>query len=208
MWVSRNLVVYMSINKNKIIPFSGNGEGKGLRASNDIDKDFNRNYVEQLYNRYRGSLYRYILGILPGAQHEASEIMQETYVRLLRQDNLKKIEENARAYLFTIATNLVRDAIRMKVNRHQAFHVEFDEEFFESEEASPVSALNWDKSISKLKEALVELPPLTRKIFLLSRFEEMSYSEIAKSLCISTRTVERHMSKAGKKIQVQLRGLV
>ncbi len=203
--------------KNKIVSLVGDSAAKELCASNDLNKDFsnkdsnkdfNRSYVEQLYNRYRGSLYRYILGILPGAGHEASEIMQETYVRLLRQDNLKKIEENERAYLFTIATNLVRDAIRTKVNRHHAFHVEFNEEFFESDAISPVSALNWDKSISKLKEALVKFPPLTRKIFLLSRFEEMSYSEIANSLSISTRTVERHMSKACKNLQVQLRGVV
>lgn len=169
---------------------------------------YNKKYVEQLYNRHRGCLYRYILGILPGAQHEASEILQETYVRLLRQDNLKKIEENARAYLFTIATNLVRDTIRSRVNRYHSYHVEFNEELFESEDNNPLNALNWDKSLDKLKAVLIELPPLTQKIFVLSRFEEMSYSEIASALDISTRTVERHMSKACKKLQAQLRGIV
>ncbi|RYG00151.1 MAG: RNA polymerase sigma-70 factor, partial [Chitinophagaceae bacterium] len=55
---------------------------------------------------------------------------------------------------------------------------------------------------------LLSLPEMTRRIFLLSRFDEMTYPEIARALDISTRTVERHMSTAFKVLQHSLEDLL
>jgi RNA polymerase sigma-70 factor (ECF subfamily) len=44
--------------------------------------------------------------------------------------------------------------------------------------------------------ALAKIPPQCRQVFVMSRFEELKYSEIAEQLGISVKTVENQMGKA------------
>lgn len=157
--------------------------------------------VESLYHAYKASLLSYLVGMVPGGKPEAQEILHETYVRLLRLDNLEHLRENPRAYIFTIATNLARDAMRRRTSRRLDAHEDIDELEFVSPEPSPVEVLDWNQSLERLKRSLLDLPVTTRQIFLLSRFDEMTYPQIADALGISTRTVERHMSSAMKALQ-------
>ncbi|MBK9567431.1 MAG: sigma-70 family RNA polymerase sigma factor [Saprospiraceae bacterium] len=50
----------------------------------------------------------------------------------------------------------------------------------------------------KINKVISNLPEKCRLVFVLSRFEEMSYSDISKELDISVKTVENHISKALK----------
>lgn len=160
--------------------------------------------AENLYHTYRPGLLKYLTGMLPGGRQDALEILHETYIRLLQHDNLERLRENPRAYIFTIATNLVTDLLRRRNSRQQDQHDSFDELEFPSDEMTPTRALDWEQSLAQLKEALMRLPELTRQIFLLSRFDELTYPEIARTLNISTRTVERHMSTAFTALQHSL----
>lgn len=160
--------------------------------------------VEALYNTYNHSLLNYLVGLLPGGRQDAYEILHETYLRLLRLEDLQRLQENPRAYIFTIATNLVRDFIRRRNSRMQDAHIDFDEVELHSQDSTPTEALDWEKSLNILKRALMDLPATTRQIFLLSRFDELTYPQIAAALEISTRTVERHMSAAIKALHHSL----
>jgi RNA polymerase sigma factor (sigma-70 family) len=160
--------------------------------------------AEHLYNSYRASLLKYLIGLLPGGRQDALEILHETYIRLLQQEDLERIQQNPRAYIFTIATNLVTDWLRRRNSRRLDFHDSFDELEFPCDEMTPTRALNWEQSVAQLKQALMGLPLLTRQIFLLSRFDELTYPEIARELNVSTRTVERHMSNAFQALQHSL----
>lgn len=160
--------------------------------------------VEGLYNTYHHSLLNYLVGLLPGGRQDAFEILHETYVRLLRLDNLQRLQENPRAYIFTIATNLVRDFIRRRNSRMHDAHVDIDEIELHSQASTPTEVLDWEKSLERLKRSLMDLPVTTRQIFLLSRFDELTYPQIAAALNISTRTVERHMSAAIKALHHSL----
>jgi len=160
--------------------------------------------AENLYHTYRPGLLKYLIGMLPGGRQDALEILHETYIRLLQHDNLERLRENPRAYIFTIATNLVTDLLRRRNSRRQDQHDSFDELEFPCDEMTPTRALDWEQSLAQLKEALMRLPELTRQIFLLSRFDELTYPEIARTLNISTRTVERHMSTAFTALQHSL----
>lgn len=165
-------------------------------------------YIERLYHQYRAGLANYIAGILPGGQQDADVIIQETYIRLLRQSSLDHLEDNARAYIFTIATNLVRDSLRRHLRRFGDAHESLNEEELVSAEQSPPHNAQWQQSLDRLQLALRELKPITRQVFLLSRFEEMTYPEIAEALSISSRTVERHMSLAFKHLQKTLEDIL
>lgn len=160
--------------------------------------------VESLYRQYQQSLLNYLTGIMPGGRHDAQEILHETYIRLLRHNDLNRLEENPRAYIFTIATNLVRDHLRRGKSRREDAHSDADDCELTSDSPNPGQAACWAKSLEQLKLALMQLKPQTRQIFLLSRFEEFTYVEIAERLKLSPRTVERHMSKASQELRSAL----
>ena len=56
-----------------------------------------------------------------------------------------------------------------------------------------------------IQETLASLPPQCRKVFELSRFQEMKNREIAEELNISIKTVEKHISKGIKTFKVALK---
>jgi len=161
--------------------------------------------VEALYQQYQQSLLSYLSGIMPCGRQDAQEILHETYIRLLRHNDLARLEENPRAYIFTIATNLARDALRRRRSRKEDAHRDLDDYELETAEPSPMHSASWQQSINLLKQALLKLKPQTQKIFYLSRFEELTYPEIAKQLNLSSRTIERHMSTASQHLQIALR---
>ena len=165
-------------------------------------------YVERLYHEYRDSLLAYVARLLPGGAQDADVIIQETYVRLLRQNNLDHLKQNPRAYIFTVATNLVRDALRRHLRRHGDAHESLNEQEHLSPDASPPHTAQWQQSLDRLVIALMDLKPITRHVFLLSRFEEMTYPEIAEALAVSTRTVERHMVLAFTHLQKTLEDML
>lgn len=177
---------------------------RGLLSDSAPAAETARARVAELYGAHRDALGGYVARMLPGGRQEAEVILQETYMRLLRMDSLQPLEENPRAYIFTVATNLVRDSLRRHLRRRADYHEPFDEREHASAGPSPQSSAEWQQSLARLKKSLLDLKPLTRKIFLLSRFEEMSYPEIAAALSISSRSVERHMSRALKHLQREL----
>lgn len=172
---------------------------KSIQARNKI--------VQNLYHTYQTGLRSYIAGLLPNGYQDSGEVLNETYIRLLRMESPERLDSNPKAYIYTIATNIVRDEIRRKVSRRHDAHIEFNEEDCSPDESlNPVNNVSFSESMNRMKEVLFQLPKLTRDIFLLSRFEEMTYPQIAESLGISTRTVERHMSKACGALQASVGG--
>jgi len=192
----------MAVSKARLRLVSSNPPGGAAAA------DSGRLLVEDLYRIHRGALCNYVARMLPGGPQEVDVILQETYVRLLRLDDLQQLRDNPRAYIFTVATNLVRDSLRRHMRRRGDFHERFEEGEHESREPSPQGRAEWQQSLQQLKLALLQLKPLTRKVFLLSRFEEMTYPEVAAALSISTRSVERHMSTALKHLQKELNDIL
>ncbi len=57
----------------------------------------------------------------------------------------------------------------------------------------------------QVRNAIDSLPPKCRTVFLLSRYEELTYKEIAEKMEISPKTVENQMSKALKVLRVALK---
>src|ERR671932_1060193 len=70
--------------------------------------------VERLFRTYHAHLVRYLTRRL-GDRDWAEEVAQETFVRALRQDHIT----NERAWLFTVANNLVRDEARKDARRRR-----------------------------------------------------------------------------------------
>lgn len=165
--------------------------------------DSEQQYVELLFGKYRSALARYLVKLLHN-EADAAELLQETYLRLLEQASLDHLEANARAYLFRVATNLVRDKARRDTVRARGQHDSADEKELVSDQPSPSKQVEWDQTLAKVKRAVLGLKPQCRQIFVMSRFKGMSYPEIAKVLGTTTRTVERNMSMAIAHVKAEI----
>jgi RNA polymerase sigma-70 factor (ECF subfamily) len=154
-----------------------------------------RLFLATLFHKYRGSLYRYLSGLVSSPE-DAAELVQESYVRLLQHENVAQLEAVSRTYLFQIATNLARDHFRRRATRHSGAHFDVDDVEIADQRAGPEHDVVWEETIDSIKQGIKELSPVTRRVFLLSRFRNKTYAQIAAMLGVSTRTVERKMCEA------------
>jgi RNA polymerase sigma factor (sigma-70 family) len=157
-----------------------------------------REFVGELFERHRLSLYRYLYGLLR-SREEASDILQETYLRLLRQPTFEPIRANARAYLFQTATNLARDLFRHRaVRRIDAERQVYSLGAISAQDwtSSPDLAIEGDQLAAAILDALKTMNPSVREALLLYRLRDMTHREIAVRMGVSTRTVERYVKEA------------
>lgn len=165
------------------------------RYGDDPVGDAERAYLTLLFNKYRGALHRYLTTLVPSLD-DASDLLQESYFRLLRRGSLIRVDGLARAYLFETARNLAVDHLRRSASHQAAAHLSIDDCVLESEAATPDRVVAMQQFLGLLADAILELPEPVRTVFLLSRYRSMGYVEIGRFLGISTRTVERRMAEA------------
>lgn len=144
-----------------------------------------------LYRRYSGWLGKRLRGRL-GAD-EAADVVQETYLRI--GPYLLEDIRYPKALLLRVALNLVRDERRRLALRDRTL-----------QGTLLVSGTPADAPIDRIhvKQILLTMPPLYRDVFVLSRFDGMTYAEIALAHGISLATVERRMAKAVEHCMSQL----
>ncbi len=135
----------------------------------------------------RGRLRR----ILPSSL-ELDDMVAEVMTRAYATENWENVT-TGRAYLFTIARNLVIDNARR--NKVVSFETIADLELLQGD--SNVEAQLHAREALRQIEAIVEaLPPQCRRVFILRRIHERSMLEIAAEMSLSVSTVEKHLAKA------------
>ena len=182
----------------RLVPNTGAARGvdPSMSARSDV--------VERLFTAHRTALLQYLTRLLHSSE-DAEEIVQETYIRLLKLEDLGHLDSEVRRFLFRIATNLARDRFRQRKARAHDAHVPFDMLELEGSSEAPEEIVDWDAGMVVLKQALLDLPPRHRQVFLLHVTENMSYRTIAKHLGVSTKTVERDLAMVLELCQSRLR---
>jgi RNA polymerase sigma-70 factor (ECF subfamily) len=161
-----------------------------------------RAYVTMLFNRHRVSLQRYLMRLVP--PDDAAELVQESYYRLLRHDEMVKIDAMARSFLFQTATNLARDHYRRRASHRAALHVPIEDEEIIEDHLGPDEQLAGEQTRVLLERAIADLPQDTRTVFLLHRFRDLTYPQIAQIMSLSGRTVARKMAEAIERLSAAM----
>lgn len=128
-----------------------------------------------------------------GCSHQAADLAQDTFVRLLAKTQPAQLHE-PRAYLTHIARGLVVDHYRRQALERA--YLEVLATLPEPQLPSPESQLLIIETLCCLDQMLDTLPAITRRVFLLSQLDGLKYAEIAERLAISLITVKRHMLRA------------
>lgn len=149
---------------------------------------------EFLYNLYHGKLYNYILKLTNGNADSSAEIVQCVFIKLWDMRATIDEEKNLFNFLYTIAKNTLLNnyshlLIKEAYNTYILELEQPDTHFTELE----VDRNLLDQLIAELTN---QLPPVRKKIFIMSRREGKSHKEIAQQLSISEKTVEHQIGKA------------
>ena len=162
----------------------GHGRKRGVEPLGDAGASA----LDALYRQYSGWLGKVLSVRLRSTAIEVDDIVQETYVRISRYEP-DQAGRHPKALLLRIAVNLARDHMRRNVVRGGL--APDDEHALESAAVQPDQ-----HHLLQLKQLVLDLPPIYRDVFVLSRFTGLTYEEIASHVGISVKAVEWRMSKA------------
>lgn len=153
--------------------------------------------MDLMFKLYYPMLCTAIAKILPDT-HVAEDLAQDVFFDVWKKRDTLHINASLQAYLRRAATNKTLNYIRDR-------KIKWDDEdkipMMESASTSVTETLQGE-DLKKLIDAAIDaLPERCRLVFSLSRFEEMTYQEIANHLEISVKTVENQMTKALKMLK-------
>jgi RNA polymerase sigma-70 factor (ECF subfamily) len=165
--------------------------------SEQVDSDEHKRLsTEAVVRRHHRSVLRF-LRRRGATADDALDIAQEAYVRLLKYEGATDIESPT-AMLFRIAGNVAADHVRAAAHQRRIRSFEgyaYDAEIA-SDEPSAERELAAEQVVTALRNAIAALSPQCRTVFLLSRIDGLTYTEIASKRGISVKTVEKHVSRA------------
>lgn len=157
-----------------------------------------------LVERYKVRLFNYLYR-LTGNRDEAEEIAQEAFVKAyIHADKYKTIARFS-TWLYTIATNLVRNRIRSRSRAPQLISLwtrgfgDSDEERvldIEDTGRTPDETINDAELSSVINRAIAKIPEKYRESFVLREINELSYEEIAAVTGLKLGTVRSRINRA------------
>jgi RNA polymerase sigma factor (sigma-70 family) len=164
-----------------------------------------RAFLTMLFNKYRAALLRHV-GRFTVSREDASDLVQDTYLRVMDRISVSRFDGEARAYLFQTATNLARDHHRRQKFRAHASLDAAPEETLRADDPTPEQIISANQITAALRTAIGDMPEEARAVFVLARSRDMSYQQIATRLGIGRRTVERRVAEAVAFLAARLRG--
>jgi RNA polymerase sigma-70 factor (family 1) len=145
----------------------------------------------RLFDAYYAKVYHYMLK-KTRSPYMAREVAQLTFIKLWQFRHTLSEEHTLDGQLFRIASGSLIDHLRAENTRRK--HVLLLARDAKADVLDPAS-LSLESS-NYLKSLTDTLPPVRKKVFLLSRVHGHTHREIAEQLSISIKTVEDHMMKA------------
>ena len=171
-------------------------------------KEGNQQVFESISEKFYGQLFvyarEYVLNV-----DVAHEMVQDTFLKLWEKRANLDDNTQLQSFLYRVTRNTCLNYLK-----HLAVQEKF-RQFAKSRQIEThlnYSALNHSSAellISaeleeKINETIESLPPKCKQIFLMSRYEDKKYREIAEELGISIKTVENQIQKALKVLRKNL----
>jgi len=148
--------------------------------------------ITTVYKDYNDSLVRY-LTIRLRCKTDAVDVAQEAYIRLIRRDNMDEID-CIKSFLFRTATNISIDLQRQRA-RHVKNFSRSTVLFGKIDEITPERTLNARQTLVTLKKALEDLSPKCREAFIMYKFKDMEYADIAKKMGLSVSSIRKYIAR-------------
>lgn len=158
--------------------------------------------IEVLFRSYYPQLCKSLYRILRNTE-EAEDIVQETFLKLWDRRKTLELGPATLSYLYRACYNTALNVLRQRKPQEQPEVAEVLAS--DSRTDGGVELLELEERIAQAIEAL---PPKTRLVFSLSRYDQMPYKTIAEHLNISVKSVEKHMGIALERLRHHLQDLL
>ncbi len=162
-----------------------------LQSDSKGSESTDQSALGQLFNEY-GDKLRSDLRRYPSPRDDIEDAIQDTFYRVLQGKHFEKLE-NPRAFLFKTARNILID--RYRKNRLET-KLNDEQQLESGTDLKEEVLLEYSEMTIAYQKALSALPKKCRQVFLMRRYDGLANSEIASSLGISIRMVQKHMIKA------------
>ena len=165
---------------------------------------------DDLMKRYKGQIYAYLLRSVKNYE-DAEELTIEVFFKVYRALDTWKPQARFSTWLYKIAHNLSIDFHRAKSRRHT---YSLDDEEFSVDEPTAVdlwSNPEWELEEKDrhrvIREAVDQLSPKQKAVFMLNRYQGLQIKEITEVLGMAEGTVKIHLHRAVRKLQTLLQPL-
>ncbi len=160
-----------------------------------------------LFNRYYNKIYSFSNYLLKNSEI-AKEISMDVTLKLFEKNSSISLEDgqNLKPYLFRATKNAVLNHLRSvkiftsSIDDNPSIHGLCDDVLTDS-------AIDIKELEAKISKVVNKLPEQRKKIFILSREEELTYAEIADRLNISVHTVRNQMAASLQFLRKELQGV-
>lgn len=158
--------------------------------------------MELLYRRYFKPLCSHAVKFV-GSKAVAEDIVSELFCQFYANQTFADIKVSYRFYLFRSVRNRAYNYLRWELKRKADLNEVND--WAAAAEYQPDSMSEYEELYQDFDQAVGSLPTNRRRIYLMRRFEDMKYQEIADTLKLSVRTVEVQIYRANQHIRALLK---
>jgi RNA polymerase sigma-70 factor (ECF subfamily) len=153
--------------------------------------------LEALYKRHKDKVYALALRLTNNVQ-DAEDVVQDVFFQVYRKIGDFREDAAFTSWLYRIATNVAISALRRRKRRFGLAQEQQDD----GEDRQPETG----KMLRPfLQEAITELPPRARMVFVLHDVQGFQHNEIAKMLHCSEGTSKSQLHKARAQLRRRLR---
>lgn len=183
------------------MPKDPNSTPDALRHDSEIDRpslgpagQLSDNGMGALDGDFRKPLERYFRrqGL---NEADSQDYTQETMTRILGKGGVASLA-NPQGYVFSVASNLLRDRARRRRTRAADAHFTVEGAELVSDQPSAHRQLVAHQELARVRDAILALPDKPQRVFVLHRFEGLTYPEIAELMGLSRSSVEKYMMTA------------
>ncbi len=163
--------------------------------------------LEAFFDAYFTPLYQYLWRMVGHAQL-AEDLTQETFMQIHRSLDRYDPTRPLKPWVYTIATNLVRDHWRSRQHREQTQREDWEDghgrERLADNAPSPDRSLESDEGVQEVAQAVEKLPETLRTTFVLRFYEGLSFGEIATLVERNEVAVRKRFSRALEELRTRL----
>lgn len=153
------------------------------------------------YREYSEELARTLRSMFGDGPPDPDDVAQEAFHRLMKRGDHASIK-NLKAFVWRTARNLLLTEKRREVMRSRHDY-EIEQLFFAftSHESSPENAIQAKEQLKLINEAIMKMPAMRRRAFVLHRIEGLSIADVGRQLGISRPTASKHIGRATADIE-------
>jgi RNA polymerase sigma-70 factor (ECF subfamily) len=153
--------------------------------------------LERFYDLYFVRLYSYVRGLVAN-EHTAEDLTQEIFLHIYRALPSYDPGRELHPWMFTIATNKIRDYWRSRNRTETQSMPDVDDQAapFPLDGEQPESRLEREERDDGVREAIYQLPLGLRMVLMLRIYDELSFESIAQVINLSVAAARKRYSRA------------